>query len=113
MITNAGTDYAEAWILTLGQGLAYYKSGNAPKAKDTSGIDNIAANLTAKIIFENNTITVLGENATSISLVSMTGAIVATCHDNALDISNAESGIYIAIATLDNGKTISKKIAIR
>lgn len=113
VITNAGTDYAEAWILTLGQGLAYYKSGNAPKAKDTSGIDNIAANSTAKIIFENNTITVLGKNATSISLVSMTGAIVATCHDNALDISNAESGIYIAIATLDNDKTISKKIAIR
>lgn len=113
VVTNAGSNYAEAWVLTQGQGLAYYKSGNAPKAKDTSGIDNIAANSTAKIIFENNTITVLGENATSISLVSMTGAIVATCHDNALDISNAESGIYIAIATLDNGKTISKKIAIR
>ena len=107
--TNAGTNYAEAWVLTLGQGLAYYKSGNTP----TSGIEPSLQNEAAEIHINSGSVSVIDGNATSISLVSMTGAIVATCNDNALDISNAESGIYIAIATLDNGKTISKKIAIR
>ena len=107
--TNAGKDYAEAWVLVLGQGLAYYKSGNTP----TSGIEPSLQDEAAGICINSGSVSVIGGNATSISLVSMTGAIVATCHDNALDISNAESGIYIAIATLDNDKTISKKIAIR
>ena len=107
--TNAGKDYAEAWVLVLGQGLAYYKSGNTP----TSGIEPSLQDEAAEICINSGSVSVIGGNATSISLVSMTGAIVATCNSDTLDISNAESGIYIAIATLDNGKTISKKIAIR
>ncbi|MEE1298222.1 MAG: T9SS type A sorting domain-containing protein, partial [Muribaculaceae bacterium] len=67
----------------------------------------------ASIAVKDNSVIVCGSENAQLRLITMTGAIVATCHDNALDISNAESGIYIAIATLDNGKTISKKIAIR
>lgn len=113
VVTNAGSNYAEAWVLTQGQGLAYYKSGNAPAPNASVGIDSMAQETEASIAVKDNSVIVCGSENAQLRLITMTGAVAASSNTGSISLYDIESGIYIALATLDNGKTISKKIAIR
>lgn len=94
------------WVLIPKQGVAKY-TATAP-----TGIDNITADNAASILMHNGIISVDGAEATNITLVSMTGAIVAQS-DNEIDATAINPGIYVAVATLADGSRITAKLAIR
>ena len=113
VVTNAGSNYAEAWVLTQGQGLAYYKSGNAPAPNASVGIDSMAQETEASIAVKDNSVIVCGSENAQLRLITMTGAVAASSNTGSISLYDIESGIYIALATLENGKNISAKIAVK
>lgn len=113
VVTNAGSNYAEAWVLTFGQGLAYYKSGNAPAPNASVGIDSMAQETEASIAVKDNSVIVCGSENAQLRLITMTGAVAASSNTGSISLDDIESGIYVALATLENGKNISAKIAVK
>lgn len=113
VVTNAGSNYAEAWVLTQGQGLAYYKSGNAPAPNASVGIDSMAQETEASIAVKDNSVIVCGSENAQLRLITMTGAVAASSNTGSISLDDIESGIYVALATLENGKNISAKIAVK
>lgn len=94
------------WVLIPKQGVAKY-TATAP-----SGIDDIVANNDASIVMSNGVIAVEGAQAANITLVAMTGAVVAQA-DEQIDATAINPGIYVAVATLADGSRITTKLAIR
>ena len=94
------------WTLIPKQGVAKY-TATAP-----SGIDDIMANDGASIVLSNGVIAVEGAQAADITLVAMTGAIVAQANEQ-IDATTINPGIYVAVATLADGSRITAKLAIR
>ena len=94
------------WTLIPKQGVAKY-TATAP-----SGIDDIMANDGASIVLSNGVIAVEGAQAADITLVAMTGAIVAQANEQ-IDATTISPGIYVAVATLADGSRITAKLAIR
>ena len=113
VVTNAGSNYAEAWVLTQGQGLAYYKSGNAPAPNASVGIDSMAQETEASIAVKDNSVIVCRSENAQLRLITMTGAVAASSNTGSISLDDIESGIYVALATLENGKNISAKIAVK
>lgn len=92
------------WVLIPKQGVAKYT------ASTVSGIDEIHCN-NAEIAISGNRITAAGAN--NISLISLTGQIIASTESDELSADKATTGIYIAVATFNDGSRLTKKIAIR
>lgn len=92
------------WVLIPKQGVAKYT------ASTVSGINEIYCN-NAEITVSGNCITATG--AKNISLISLTGQIIASTESDELSADQATSGIYIAVATFNDGSRLTKKIAIR
>ena len=94
------------WVLIPKQGVAK-STAIAP-----SGIEDVMANNSAEIVLKNGNIYVEGAQATNITLVAMTGAVVAQA-DELIDATTINPGIYVAVATLADGSRITTKLAIR
>lgn len=94
------------WVLIPKQGVAKY-TATAP-----TGIDGISVDSDAQIVMRDGVITVENGQPAGIMLVAMTGSVVAQA-DEAIDASMVNSGIYIAVARLADGTTITRKMAIR
>ena len=60
----------------------------------------------------NGVIAVEGAQAANITLVAMTGAVVAQA-DEQIDATAINPGIYVAVATLADGSRITTKLASR
>lgn len=78
--TNAGDDYAEAWVSVLGQGMAYYKSGNVPSSGSTPvvtptlGVSATALSFDATVGTPvSKTLTVTGTSLTSNISLALSG----------------------------------------
>ncbi len=101
VVTNAGNDYAEAWISVLGQGLAYYKSGNAPSGGSTPSVNPAIAVSATELEFNTTegsvvtkTLNVKGENLTGNISLALTGT-------DAAQFSLSSSTIAKSVASAD------------
>lgn len=92
------------WVLIPKQGVAKYT------ASTISGIETVIYNSIDITVWGNM---IKASSAKSITLISMTGQIIASTDSDELNTDNISSGVYIAVATLIDGSRLTKKIAIR
>lgn len=98
---NAGNDYVEAWVSVLGQGLAYYKSGNAPSGGSTPVENPTVAVSATELEFAaaigsvaTRTLNVKGGNLTGDISLSLSGT-------DAAQFSLSSSSIAKSVASAD------------
>lgn len=94
------------WVLIPKQGIAKYT------ASSTSGVEEIAVDNDAKLAVNGKTI-IASDDVAEIILISMTGNIAARSNSNELYAGNVSQGIYIAVALTNDGKRITRKVAIK
>lgn len=65
---------------------------------ELSGVEDVALEGEAAILFDGNVITVVGEDCEVINVYSLSGALVATGEGNELDVSELVKGAYVVQA---------------
>lgn len=107
-IASVDNNKIHLWVLIPKQGVAKYT------ATATVSVDDVVADIDdCEIVVKGRDVTVSNGNAVSISLVSLTGVEVASVGGNELDASQVQSGIYVVVATLENGERVTGKIALK
>ncbi len=95
------------WTLIPKQGVAKYTASS-----ELSAIEDIL-NQDINIVVKQGYITVENTEVKELMLVSLTGAIVANNFDNVLSTAHIPSGLYVAVAILQDGRKIVNKVIIR
>lgn len=100
-----GTDVENPW---------YEISANAPNLyfenENSSSVESVEEK-TAKISYNGNRIIATG--AVSIEIYSVSGLKIAESTCSAIELANLELGIYIVLATYENGEKSSVKVAVK
>lgn len=65
---------------------------------ELSGVEDVALEGEAAILFDGNVITVVGEDCDVINVYSLSGALVATGEGNELEVSELVKGAYVVQA---------------
>lgn len=65
---------------------------------ELSGVEDVALEGEAAILFDGNVITVVGEDCEEINVYSLSGALVATGEGNELEVSELVKGAYVVQA---------------
>lgn len=100
---------AHFWVLVPGQGIAKYSSYSS-----TSAVDDITAESSeARLIYDGSAFRVVGAEAASIAVYSLSGVLAATTNANSLEAEHLSAGIYVVVATLTDGSRLSSKVALR
>ena len=94
-------------VLIPKQGVAKYTASST-----ASGVETLVAENDAQIQVCGKQV-IASENVTSISLVAMTGQVAAQCNGSELNADNVANGIYIVVATLNNGTHVTKKVILK
>ncbi len=94
------------WTLIPKQGVAKYTAKG-----ESSGVENVEAE-EAIITFCGNKVALLGDEASVISVYTLSGAKVAEATENEIEVNDLAHGIYVVVAVTTEGKIISEKVYI-
>ena len=100
--TNAGDDYAEAWVSVLGQGLAYYKSGNVPSGSDTPVVETPVLDVSVSALEFAAAV-----GSTDSKTIDVSGSSLAG--DISLALSGTDAG-YFTLSTASISKSAASSV---
>ena len=98
------------WVMIPGQGIAKYTASDFASSADDATIDPVAPE---SIIILGNIVTTTLQNATAIAAYTPAGTLAAKTYGPALDTSSLTRGLYIIMATLPDGTTLTTKALVR
>lgn len=79
-----------------------------------SGVADVTSEPVLAIDIDGRTVAARpAENVKSMSVASMTGAVVASAPASSVTVDNAAAGVYILTMTLDDGTSVHRKIILR
>ncbi len=96
------------WVLIPKQGVAKYTAIGTGSVNDI-----IADGDDCRIVINNGAIEVTNATVSNITLVSLTGAVVASVDGETMDAGAVQPGVYVVVATLNNGTRVTGKIALK
>lgn len=111
-IAVASGNTVEAWVLSTGQGIAYFKNGVSTRA--TLDIETEAVNKDVSVVLSGRTLKVDGLDAVAIEIYSLTGQKVAYAnYTNQMSLDALDKGVYIVLVTDNKGLKIKEKVLVR
>lgn len=114
VLNQDGNNYVEAWVLSTGQGIAYFYTGDAPESDIPNAIEDIYASQDVDITTNGASLSVDGIEVANIAIYSIDGVLKASVdNSNSISINNLSAGIYIVSVTDATGKDTAKKVIIR
>lgn len=106
-LAKADGNKIHLWTLIPKQGVAKYTA-----TSELSIVEDVLSQ-DINIVVKQGCITVENAEVENFMLVSLTGAIVANNFDNELSTAHIPSGLYVAVAILQDGRKIVNKVIVR
>ncbi|MFR9166390.1 MAG: N-acetylmuramoyl-L-alanine amidase [Dysgonomonas sp.] len=114
-IAYASGNGIEAWVLSSGQGIAYFTYGSPSKysANETLGIDLNGVDQAVSVYASNRMLYIDGVDVSAVDMYSLTGQkVISAKNVNEVPLYNINGGVYIAVVVDIDGNVIKKKVFV-